>query len=94
MTLDDKIATNLFYEYGNRIGALTGYRNSTKTSRALSRNIIAYGLMCIEIGRSLEQDALNEYLIRRDHKSEQSELTRCVLQASEDEHGIEQHLAS
>lgn len=89
-SLEQKIAIRMFNEYHNRIGILVGQR----PRKGMVNNIIAFGVMCIEIGKSLEQDALNEYLIGRDHKSDCNEQVRDALQSAEDEHGIEQHLAS
>jgi len=96
MSLEKKIATNLFTEYHNRIGHLTSYMNRTKSSRALTENIIAYGVMCLEIGKNMELDELKHYLEQRDHDrlAELAEAAKDAKQSAEDEHGVEKVLSS
>lgn len=92
MSLEKKIAINLFNGYHNRIGALVGQR--PRGSQV--ENIIAYGVMCLEIGKSMELDELKHYLEQRDHDrlAELAEPAKDAKQSAEDEHGVEKVLSS
>jgi hypothetical protein len=92
--LEKKIAIRLFNEYHNRIGSLVSRRAHSR--RHHTENIIAYGLMCIEVGRSLEHDELRNCLkgFLEDRDQQLTPEASEAKQSAEDEHGIEQYLTS
>jgi|SoimicmetaTmtLPB_FD_contig_101_175059_length_3269_multi_4_in_0_out_0_3 hypothetical protein len=92
--LEKKIAAHLFAEFNHRRGRLVPVQGQSR--RHYAENIIAFGLMCIEIGRSLEHDELRDCLkgFLEDRDQQLTTEASDAKQSAEDEHGIEQHLSS
>lgn len=100
-SLEQKIAINLFNEYHNSIGILMSTRTLKRrdrhaTERHLVENIVAFGVMCIEVGKTLELDELKAYLDKRnkDRLNELAEPAQDAIQGAQDERGIERYAES
>jgi hypothetical protein len=92
MSLEKKIASNLFWEFQNRVGSMVGMR--VRHRYGIIDNIIAFGVACIEAGRTLEHDELKAFVDKRDTVWSVGQLVQDARQAAEDELGVQEYRKS